>query len=68
MSFGDFGEDQVVCFHSWLGESVHTGRTVPVRMATFFRVADGKIVEVTIYYWDTAAIVEATGGVQTGTP
>src|SRR3954453_22295545 len=68
MSFVEFGDDQVVCLVSWLGESLHTGNTVPMRMVEFFRVADGKIVEITIFYWDTVAIVEATGGVKTITP
>ena len=53
---------------SWLGESLHTGKTVPMRMVEFFRVADGKIVEITIFYWDTVAVVEATDGVKTITP
>lgn len=66
--FVEFGDDQVVCFVQWTGESLHTGQTVPMRMAEFFRVLDGKIVEITIFYWDPVAIVEATGGVKTITP
>jgi ketosteroid isomerase-like protein len=65
MSFVEFGDDHVVCIVQWLGESVHTGQTIPMRMAEFFRVADGKIIEITPFYWDTAAVVEATGGART---
>jgi ketosteroid isomerase-like protein len=68
MTFVDFSDDQVVCLVSWLGESLHTGQTVPMRMVEFFRVVDGKVVEITIFYWDTVAVVEATGGVKTIVP
>jgi hypothetical protein len=68
MSFVDFRSDQVICLVSWLGESLHTGRSVPMRMVEFFRLVDGKIAEVTLFYWDTAEIVEATGGAKTITP
>jgi ketosteroid isomerase-like protein len=66
--FVELGEDQVLCFVQWTGESLHTGKTVPMRMAEFFRVDAGKIVEITIFYWDTAAVVDATGGVKTVIP
>ena len=67
-NFVEFGEDQVVCLVQWTGESLHTGETVPMRMAEFFRVDGGKIVEITIFYWDTAAVAATTGGVKTIIP
>ncbi len=65
MSFHDLEEDKVVQFVSWTGVSRHTGRSVPVRMMTLYTLRDRKIAEIDIYYWDTAEIVEATGGVKT---
>jgi uncharacterized protein len=68
MSFADLADDEVVCFVSFVGESRHTDRTVPMRMVERYRLLDGKIVEIELFYWDTAAIVEATGGVKTIVP
>jgi ketosteroid isomerase-like protein len=65
MWFVDIGDDQVVCFVAFLGESRHTGRTVPMRMVERYRLVDGRIAEIELFYWDTAAIAEATGGVKT---
>ncbi len=68
MSFVDIGNDQVVCFVSFLGRSRHTGQPVPMRMVERYRLVGGKIAEIELFYWDTAAIVEATGGVKTIVP
>jgi ketosteroid isomerase-like protein len=65
MSFHELEDDRVIQFVSWTGVSRHTGRSVPVRMVTVYTFRDGRIGEIDIYYWDTAEIVEATGGVKT---
>ena len=36
-----------------------TGKPVRLKIAEFHRVREGKIRETTIYYWDTAAMLEA---------
>jgi ketosteroid isomerase-like protein len=36
-----------------------TGKPVQLRIAEFHKVRDGKIQETTIYYWDTAAMLDA---------
>ena len=36
-----------------------TGKEIQLRIAEFHRVADGKIRETTIYYWDTASMLAA---------
>jgi ketosteroid isomerase-like protein len=68
MWFVEIGEDQVVCFVSFLGESRHTGRAVAMRMVERYRLVGGRIAEIELFYWDTAAIAEATGGVKTIAP
>ncbi len=68
MSFVDIGDDQVMCFVSSLTKSRHTGRTVPMRIAERYWLRGGKIFEIELFYWDTAAIVEATGAVKTIVP
>jgi ketosteroid isomerase-like protein len=68
MSFVDIGNDEVMCFVSSLTRSRHTGRRVPMRISERYRLRGGKIYEIDLFYWDTAAIVEATGGVKTIVP
>lgn len=65
VSFHSCGEDQVVEFLSWTGVSRHTGRSLPVRMVAVYTIRNSRIIEMEFYYWDTAEIVAATGGVKT---
>jgi ketosteroid isomerase-like protein len=60
--FRDIGDDQVLCRVAFTGEARATGRSVHVRMVEIFTVADGKVIDIENFYWDTAEISAATGG------
>ncbi len=57
--FDAVGEDEVVARVKLDVIARPTGKPITLRIAEFHRVRDGKICETTIYYWDTAAMVEA---------
>lgn len=38
-----------------------TGTRVPMRLAELFTIRDGKIAEIDVFYWDTAAMRDALG-------
>lgn len=62
MTFLDFTDDQVICRVAFTGEARRTGQTVDVRMVEIFTLAGSRITDIENFYWDTAAIVAATGG------
>jgi ketosteroid isomerase-like protein len=68
MTFTALSEDQVACLVSWTAESRHTGRRLPMLQHELYTIADGQITDIRIFYWDTAAVVEATDGVKTLVP
>jgi ketosteroid isomerase-like protein len=60
--FQDIGDDEVLCRVSFTGTARRTGRVVEVRMVEIFRVADGKVVDITNFYWDIPEMLAATEG------
>jgi ketosteroid isomerase-like protein len=41
-----------------------TGNPLELRLAEIYTIRDGKIAEILVHYWDTAAMVEATDGIK----
>lgn len=60
--FLDAGGDKVVILATFTRRSRRTGRSVPIRMVEVVTVRDGKITELVPYFYDTVAMVEASGG------
>jgi uncharacterized protein len=58
----DAGEHRVVVLVKFDVEARATGRALTLRLAEIYTVRDGKISDLDVYYRDTAAILEATGG------
>jgi ketosteroid isomerase-like protein len=68
MKFIDIGDDQVICFVNFEASSRHTGRPVEMRMVEVYTLTEGRIIDIRLFYWDTAAVAEATGGAKTIQP
>jgi ketosteroid isomerase-like protein len=64
LTFLDAGEDKVVVLVKFDVEARATGRPLTLRLVEVYTVQGGKIADLDVYYRDTAAIVEATGGVR----
>jgi ketosteroid isomerase-like protein len=64
LTFLDAGEDRVVVLVRFDVEARATGRPLTLRLAEIYTLRERKIADLDIYYRDTAAIVEATGGVK----
>jgi uncharacterized protein len=63
LEYLDGGDDRVITLASFTAQSRHTGRSVPIRMVEVVTVRNGKIAELVAYYYDTAPIIEAGGGI-----
>lgn len=57
--FQDCGPNQVIAFVELDVRARATGKALTLKIAELHRIQDGKIAESTIYYWDTAAILDA---------
>jgi uncharacterized protein len=64
LAFLDAGEDKVVVLVKFDAEARATGKPLTLRLVEVYTVQGGKIADLDVYYRDTAAIVEATGGVR----
>jgi uncharacterized protein len=64
LTFLDAGESRVVVLVAFDVVARATSRPLRLELAEIYAVRDGKIADLDIYYRDTAAIVEATGGVR----
>lgn len=62
LTFLDAGESRVVVLVAFDVVARATGRPLRLELAEIYTVRDGKIVDLDIYYRDTAAIIEATDG------
>jgi uncharacterized protein len=64
LEYVDAGGDQVIIVIDGVTfQSKETGKTVRHNMIELVTVRDGKITRFVPYYWDTALLVEAYGGV-----
>ncbi len=64
LEFLDSGHTRVVVLVRFDVVARATGTPLTLELAEVYTVRDGKISDLDIYYRDTAAIVEATGGVR----
>ena len=64
LAFLDAGEDKVVVLVKFDAAARATGKPLTLRLVEVYTVHGGKIADLDVYYRDTAAIVEATGGVR----
>jgi ketosteroid isomerase-like protein len=62
LAFLDAGEAHVVVLVAFDVVTRQTGVPLRLRLVEVYTVRDGRIAELDVYYRDTAAIVEATGG------
>jgi ketosteroid isomerase-like protein len=62
LTFLDAGETRVVVLVAFDVMTRPTGVPLRLRLAEVYTVRDGRIADLDVYYRDTAAIVEATGG------
>jgi ketosteroid isomerase-like protein len=62
LTFLDAGDTCVVVLVRFDVVARATGRPLTLELAEIYSVRDGRITELDIYYRDTAAILEATGG------
>jgi uncharacterized protein len=62
LTFLDAGETHVVVLVAFDVMTRSTGVPLRLRLAEVYTVRDGRIADLDVYYRDTAAIVEATGG------
>jgi ketosteroid isomerase-like protein len=58
------GEDRVLALVRFDVRAKPTGTSLTLRTAEIYTIRDGKIADLIVHYWDTAAIVEATGGLR----
>jgi ketosteroid isomerase-like protein len=65
LTFLDAGETAVVVFVRYDVVARATGNALTLDHVEIYTVRDGKIADLDVYYRDTAAIVEATGGGRT---
>jgi ketosteroid isomerase-like protein len=56
------GEDRVLVLARFDAIAKATGKPLEIRIAEVYTVRDGMIAEILVYYWDTHAMVVATGG------
>jgi len=63
LDYFDGGDDRVIIVVDPTFQSKATGKTIHHRMVEIFSVQNGKITRLVPYYWDTALLVEACGGV-----
>jgi uncharacterized protein len=64
LTFLDAGDSRVVVLVAFDVVARATSRPLRLELAEIYAVRDGRIADLDIYYRDTAAIVEATGGVR----
>ena len=64
LTFLDAGDTHVVVLVAYDVVARPTGIPLRLRMVEVYAIADGQIAELEVYYHDTAAIVEATGGLK----
>jgi ketosteroid isomerase-like protein len=64
LTFMDAGEAHVVVLVAFDVVTRSTGVPLRLRLVEVYTVRDGRIADLDVYYRDTAAIVEATGGVR----
>jgi ketosteroid isomerase-like protein len=57
------GEDRVLVMVRFDAIAKHTGHPIHLRIAELYTIRDGKLADIVVHYWDTAEIVEVTGGV-----
>jgi ketosteroid isomerase-like protein len=62
LTFLDAGETRVVVLVAFDVMTRPTGAPLRLRLVEVYTVRDGRIADLDVYYRDTAAIVEATGG------
>lgn len=60
-TFIDTGDDGVVVRVEVDARARATGTPVHLRIAEFYTLRDGRIADVTVFYWDTAEMLRALG-------
>lgn len=60
----DGGPEKAVALASFPVKALATGTQLDLRVAEFFTVRDGKIVDIEAYYWDTKQVFDATNGLR----
>lgn len=58
-TYYESGPDTVILQVEVDSVAAATGKPIRLRLAEIFRIRDNKIAELDIYYWDTAAMLEA---------
>jgi ketosteroid isomerase-like protein len=58
------GDDRALALVGFDVMAKPTGQPLRLRTAEIYTIRDGKIADLIVHYWDTAAIVEATDGVK----
>ena len=56
------GEEKVLVMVRFDAVAKQTGRPIELRIAELYTIKDGRLADIVVHYWDTAAIVEATDG------
>ncbi len=56
------GDDRVLVMVRFDALARATGRPIELRIAELYTIREGKIADIVVHYWDTAAMLEATGG------
>ncbi len=54
------GEDRVLVLANAKVSARNTGKKLDLQIAEIHKVEDGKITEISVFYWDSAAMAEAT--------
>jgi uncharacterized protein len=64
------GDDKVLVLVKFDAIAKQTGKPIAMRIAEIYTIKDGKLADIIVHYWDTAAMAEVTGGavVLQGTP
>ncbi len=57
------GDDRVLVMVRFDAIAKHTGKPIELRIAELYTIKQGKLADIVVHYWDTAAMAEATGGV-----
>lgn len=56
------GDDKVLVLVKFDAIAKQTGKPITIRIAEIYTIKDGKLADILVYYWDTAAITEVTDG------
>jgi ketosteroid isomerase-like protein len=58
------GDDRALALVGFDVTAKPTGKPLRLRTAEIYTIREGEIADLIVHYWDTAAMVEATGGIK----